>query len=364
MSSTPTNLTNLSNFSPKSFWSKPEGTPGKIIAGIAAVAGLWGLYIALPFLITLVSNLIYLGALVLALVLGVMIVMNPTVQNLVKNIFQSFCRLIATCYTTIDPIGILKNNLDDMRKAKAELDQTIQRFAGSDNKLVTKIAQKTATVQQYGAQVAAAERKIAATNDADEKERLSLAKETMEEKAGLEMTGIQQLTQLEAQTRDMLDKFRHWSRVSDAKIDRTAAKVEFYTEQRGMILDAQKTLSVGQRILRGNPQELALVDGAIDFLSDEAARTVGEIQEFNRFSEKELTNIDIENSANADLARQKFAAFGIKLDQDAAKPSAVQQLEAAMAGAKAITLPSGSVMSKTTAAGSQSPTGDYNQLFK
>ena len=364
MSSTPTNLSNLSNFSPKSFWSKPEGTPGKFIMAIAALAGGWGLYLALPFLITLVSNLIYLGALVLALVLGVLIVMNPTVQNLVKNIFQSICRGIATVYTTIDPIGILKNNLDDMRKAKAELDQTIQRFAGSDNKLVTKIAQKTALVQQLGAQVAAAERKANSTADPDEKERITLAKETMEQKAGLEMTGIQQLTQLEAQTHDMLDKFRHWSRVSDAKIDRTAAKVDFYSEQRDAILDAQKVLSVGQRILRGNPEELKLVDGAIDFLSDEAARTVGEIQEFNRFSEKELTNIDIENTANADIARKKFAEFGIKLDNDAAKPSAVQQLEAAMSGASApISMPNGSVMGKTAAVGSQSGTTDYNDLF-
>jgi hypothetical protein len=63
------------------------------------------------------------------------VVMNGTVQNLAKNIFQSICRGIAMIYTTIDPIGILKNNLDDMRKAKAELDQTIQRFSGSDNKL-------------------------------------------------------------------------------------------------------------------------------------------------------------------------------------------------------------------------------------
>ena len=34
------------------------------------------------------------------------------------------------------------------------------------------------------------------------------------------------------QTADMLEKFRHWSRVSDAKIDRMKIKVDFYAAQR------------------------------------------------------------------------------------------------------------------------------------
>src|SRR5271157_1962295 len=114
MSTTPSSLPSLSNFNPKSFWKKPEGKPGMILAAIAAAAGAYGLYLALPFLITLVSNMIELGILVGVLVGMIALVMNGTVQTLAKNIFQSICRGIATMYTTIDPIGILKNQLDDM----------------------------------------------------------------------------------------------------------------------------------------------------------------------------------------------------------------------------------------------------------
>src|SRR5271157_6291039 len=121
MSTPPSSLSSLSNFSPKSFWSKPEGKPGTIIAAVAALAGAYGLYLALPFLITFVTNIWTLLALAVPLVVLVGLVMNGTVQTLAKNIFQSICRGIATVYTTIDPIGILKNQLDDMRKAKGEL---------------------------------------------------------------------------------------------------------------------------------------------------------------------------------------------------------------------------------------------------
>ena len=364
MATSPT-VPSFSNFSPKSFWSKPEGKPGMILAAAAAIAGAYGLYLALPFLITLTENLILLGVLVGVLIGGVALVMNGTVQTLAKNIFQSVCRGIATMYTTIDPIGILKNQLDDMKKAKAELDQTIQRFAGSDNNLKTNIAKKNAEISQLMAQSQAAARMLTTKTDPLEKERIQLQKETYEQKAGLLMQAVQQLQALENQTHDMLDKFRHWSQVSDAKIDRTAMKVEIFAEQRKMILDAKRTLGVGMRLLKGDPEQLKLVDGAIEFLTEDAARTLGEIQEFNRFSDKMLTDIDIENSANAELARQKFADMSNKLEASANRPSAVDQLQQALAGATPISIPTTPVVGRGVGAGSTGNvgSGDYNDLF-
>ena len=70
------------------------------------------------------------------------VVFNGTVRTLAKNIFQLICRGIAVLYTTVDPIGILKNNLDDMKKEFRNLLQTIQRFSGSDQKLKDKIKDK------------------------------------------------------------------------------------------------------------------------------------------------------------------------------------------------------------------------------
>src|SRR5271155_1135806 len=121
MSTTPSSL---SNFSPKSFWSKPEGKPGMVLMAAAVAAAGVGLYFALPFLITLVTNLLTLCLLGGALVGLIALVMNGTMQSLTKNIFQSICRGIAMAYTTIDPIGILKNQVDDMVKAKNDLDMT------------------------------------------------------------------------------------------------------------------------------------------------------------------------------------------------------------------------------------------------
>ena len=368
--SSPSVTPSLSNFSPKSFWNKPEGKPGMILMAAMAAAGAYGLYLALPFLITLVTNTIYLGVLVGVLIAMIYVVMNGTVQTLAKNIFQSACRLIARAYTEIDPIGILRNQLDDMVKAKRQLDDTIQKFAGSDQKLTGKISTKQALIQQLLAKAQELRNRIAqgrAKNN-DEAETWKLQAETWESQAGLENQGMEQLQSLETTTAEMLDKFRHWSRVSDAKIDRMKIKVDFYAAQREAILEAQKVLGIGMRLLKGDPEQLKLVDGALDFLTDEASRTVGEIQEFNRESDKMLLDIDVENSANAAQARAKFMKdFSNKLDADANKPSAVQQLEQALATSGTVpSIPSSPVIGRGTAVsgtGSQG-SGDYNDLFK
>jgi hypothetical protein len=370
MATSPT-VPDFSNFSPKSFFSKPEGKPGMILMAALGIAGMYGLYLALPFLITLVTNLLTLCLLVGALVGLIALVMNGTVQTLAKNIFQSICRGIATMYTTIDPIGILKNQLDDMKKAKAELDQTIQRFAGSDNNLRTNIARKTAEINQLMAQSQQAGRMLATEQDPLKKERIQLQKETYEQKAGMLMGFVKQLQDLETQTNDMLNKFRHWSQVSDAKIERTEIKVEIFAEQRKAILDAKSTLHAGIRILKGDPEQLKLVDGAIEYLQEDAARTLGEIQEFNRYSDKLLTDIDIENGANAEMARQKFAEFSCKIEESSNRPSAVdseqmRQMQAAITGSPVPTTIPNAGVGRGVGAGTTGSTGsgDYNDLFR
>jgi hypothetical protein len=127
------------------------------------------------------------------------------------------------------------------------------------------------------------------------------------------MQGVKQLQALEAQTSTMLHTFQHWSQIADSKIQRTENKVSFLAEQRKMILDAKATLGVGQRLLRGNPEQLKMVDMALDYLEEDTSRTLGEIKEFSRYTDKLLTDDQIESGAAADEAAAKFAEFNQKL---------------------------------------------------
>jgi phage shock protein A len=324
---TPSFSSGLPPHSPKSFWKRPEGPFGMVVLVALIVGGIVGLYVVLPFLIALLTNTLYAGALVAVLAAVLWLVFNPTFRTAVKNLFQNTVRWFASWVVETDPIGILRNNLDDMKKEKADLDQTLQRFAGSDEKLQRSIAAKNDEINALGHKAAKAEQMANASRDAMERERLQLERQTFLEKAGLLMQGVKQLQALEEQTSKMLSTFQHWSQIADSKIQRTENKVGFLAEQRKMILDAKATLGVGQRLLRGSPEQLKMVDMAIDYLEEDTARTLGEIREFSRYTDRLLTDEQIESGAAADEAAAKFAEFNQKLLTSGSQPSMADMVQ-------------------------------------
>ncbi len=359
---TPNFTQNLQNYTPKSFWKRPEGPFGMVVLAALILGGGFVLYVILPYLITLLQDTLHAVALGAVLVAILWLVFNPTFRTAVSNLFQNVVRFFASWVVETDPIGILRNNLDDMKKAKFNLDQTLQRFAGSDERLQRSIAAKSDEINNLGHKAAKAQQMAAAATDPMEKERLSLEGQTFLEQAGMLMQGVKQLQALEEQTGKMLKTFQHWSQIADSKIQRTENKVNFLAEQRKMILDAKATLGVGQQLLRGNPEQLKMVDMALDYLEDDTSRTLGEIREFSRYTDKLLTDDQIESGAAADEAAAKFAEFNQKL-----LTSGNQATGADMIQIPGVETPQPLKMPTTlssVAASSAKSGSDYDNMFK
>jgi len=359
---TPNFTQNLQGYTPKSFWKRPEGPFGVVVLVALIIGGCVGLYVILPFLITLLTNTLYAGALAAMLVAILWLAFNPTFRNAVKNLFENTVRWFASWVVETDPIGILRNNLDDMKKAKYNLDQTLQRFAGSDERLQRSIAAKNDEITTLGHKAAKAQQMAAAASDPMEKERLSLEGQTFLEQAGMLMQGVKQLQALEDQTGKMLKTFQHWSQIADSKIQRTENKVNFLAEQRKMILDAKATLGVGQQLLRGNPEQLKMVDMALDYLEDDTSRTLGEIREFSRYTDKLLTDDQIESGAAADEAAARFAEFNQKLLTSGNQATGADQIQIpGVETPQPLKMPT--TLSSVKASSAKSA-GDYDNMFK
>jgi hypothetical protein len=353
---------NLQGYSPKSFWKKPEGPFGMVALGALVLGGAYGLYVMLPYIITLLQDTIKATVLGVVLIAILWLAFNPTFQTAVRNLFQNFVRFFASWVVETDPIGILRNNLDDMKKAKYSLDQTLQRFAGSDERLQRSIAAKGDEINNLGRKAAKAKQMAAAATDPMEKERLGLESQTFLEQAGMLMQGVKQLQALEDQTSKMLKTFQHWSQIADSKITRTENKVNFLAEQRKMILDAKATLGVGQQLLRGNPEQLKMVDMALEYLEDDTSRTLGEIKEFSRYTDKLLTDDQIESGAAADEAAAKFAEFNQKLLTSGNASSGADMIHIpGMEAPAPLKMPT--TLASVTAA-SAKPDSDYDNMFK
>jgi hypothetical protein len=358
---TPSFTQNLQGYTPRSFWKRPEGPFGVVILIALIAGGCVGLYVILPYLITLLTDTLHAAYLAAALIAVFWLVFNPTFRTAIKNLFQNVVRWIASWVVETDPIGILRNNLDDMKKAKYNLDQTLQRFSGSDERLQRNIAAKSDEINTLGRKAAKAEQMAAAAADPLERERLSLERQTFLEQAGMLMQGVKQLQALEEQTSKMLQTFQHWSQIADSKIQRTENKVNFLAEQRKMILDAKATLGVGQQLLRGNPEQLKMVDMALEYLEDDTSRTLGEIREFSRYTDKLLTEDQIESGAAADEAAAKFAEFNQKLLTAGNQPAGADLIHIpGMAASEHAKIPT--VLSSVAAQSTKD--SDYDNMFK
>jgi len=359
---TPNFTQNIQNYTPKSFWKRPEGPFGMMVLAALIIAGAWGFYAILPFLITLLTDTLHMVVLAAILIAILWLVFNPTFRTAVSNLFQNTVRFFASWVVETDPIGILRNNLDDMKKAKYNLDQTLQRFAGSDERLQRSIAAKSDEINGLGHKAAKAEQMANAASDPMEKERLQLERQTFLEQAGMLMQGVKQLQALEDQTSKMLKTFQHWSQISDSKIQRTENKVNFLAEQRKMILDAKATLGMGQQLLRGNPDQLKMVDMALDYLEDDTSRTLGEIREFSRYTDKLLTDDQIESGAAADEAAAKFAEFNQKLLTSGNQSTGADLIHIpGMEAPEPVKMPT---TLASVAASSAKSASDYDNMFK
>ena len=86
---TPNFTQNLQNYTPKSFWKRPEGPFGMVVLAALILGGAFGLYVILPYLITLLQDTLHAVALGAVLVAILWLVFNPTFRTAVSNLFQN-----------------------------------------------------------------------------------------------------------------------------------------------------------------------------------------------------------------------------------------------------------------------------------
>ena len=82
----------LQPLKPKGFWERPEGVAGGLFMAAIVLGGGFLLYKALPTLINLAENTLYLAGMLAALAGVVYVVLDPKMRNLVWSMYKSVMR--------------------------------------------------------------------------------------------------------------------------------------------------------------------------------------------------------------------------------------------------------------------------------
>lgn len=274
----------MNDITPKSFWERPEGKTGTIVLAGLVVGGAILLFKILPFLIVLLQNAIHatiLGAVLLAIFY---VATDPKFQIMVSTLYKLTMRWLTGIVITLDPIAILKNYVDDLKKNRAKMNEQLNNLKGRIKQLQTLIEQ----------------------NNRDIQNNISLAEQAKKK-------GIREVTTVKARKAGRLKdsnitlqalykKMEILYRVLSKMYDTAGYVIEDLDDQVKVKEQEYKALKAGYSafksalsIISGDPDKKAMFDQANDYLVEDYGRKIGEIERFMEISSTFMDSVDIQN---------------------------------------------------------------------
>jgi predicted nucleic acid-binding Zn-ribbon protein len=268
---------------PKSFWKRPEGVTGTIIL-IALIAGAGYLLVQfLPALIALTSNLLYLTLMLLVLGAIVYMILDPKMRTLVGYMYKSIMRGITSIFVTIDPIGILKNYVDDLKDNLGKMSKQIGNLRGQMRKIADMMESNEKEIEQnlliakkareQGNQkhMMLSSRKAARLQDSNEK--------------------YQKLHQkMEILYRVLSKMYQN----SEILLEDTQDQVKLKEQERKAIRASHGAMKSAMSVLSGDKDKRAMFDQALEVIADDVASKVGEMERFMEMSSSFMDSVDLQ----------------------------------------------------------------------
>ncbi len=291
-----------SSFKPKSFWSRPEGTTGAVfLAGILGLIG-YGLFSYSGAILAMLGNT--LGIVVVLGILGAIIYMalDPKMRALVSYLYKSVMRSITGMFVTIDPIGILKNYIEDLEKNLKNMGTQIGNLKGQMRKLKTIVednekeinnnmllARKAKELNNQQAMLLSS-RKAARLQESNEKYLALHSKMTV--------------------------LYRVLSKMysnSEVLLEDTRDQVKVKEQEYKAIKTSHSAMRGAMSIIKGDADRRAMFDQAMEYVADDVANKVGEMERFMEMSSDFMNSIDLQNGV--------FEEQGMKMLEEYEKKS-------------------------------------------
>ena len=287
---------------PKSFWSRPEGKTGGLFL-LLILGGLGFLAVTnLAAIVTFASNLLGLVATIAVLGAIIYMALDPKMRALVGYMYKSVMRWITGVFVTIDPIGILKNYVDDLSKNLKKMGKQIGALRGQMRKIKGMMIDNNKDIEQNmliarkakeqgnQKQLMLSSRKAARLKDSNDKY------EKLHKKMGLL---YKVLTKMYANSEILLED--------------TKDQVKVKEQERKAIRASHSAMKSAMSIISGDGDKRAMFDQALEVIADDVAHKVGEMEQFMELSATFMESVDLQNGI--------FEEQGLKMLEEYEKKS-------------------------------------------
>ena len=293
----------------KSFWSRPEGKTGMIFIVLAAAALVYGWGQIVPFIVSMLADTLHM--VYLAAILGA--ILFVIFSSRTHLMFRLLMRAITGMIINIDPIGILKDHLSQMRKRRDVMSQQISNVSGQIQYLKN-IIDKNQAMANENMRLAAHAKKIATTTaDQNEQLRMALQMKAKANQAGRLQKSNLSYQQLLGKLQNIYDLLSKWAVHIDFYIEDTDNEVKQAEIEYKTINTAYRAYRTALAVIKGTGDEKELYNETMEKLAEEAGRKLGEMEDFQRLAQNFMDTIDLENGAVETEALEKLDAYEQKL---------------------------------------------------
>ncbi|HET9932673.1 MAG TPA: hypothetical protein VFQ35_18345 [Polyangiaceae bacterium] len=296
-------MSNLTVNSPKSFLQRPEGKVGAAMS-VALVAALgYGAYVVLPVLITLVTNVLYLGALCAALGGALYLCLDRRVRAFLSYAYRAFWRWLVGRVIEIDPIGIMKSHIAELGNKLTVMREQLGALHGQVRQIERVMQENSA--QRDGAMQLALTAKGAP-------EHASAGRLSARRAVKLEESN-DNLATMKAQLEALFRVLKKLYDASEMVLSDMQSTVDIKSRERASMKAAYSVYRSAFAILQGESEGREMYDRALEFLNEDYAQKLGEIEMFMDFSDGLIKGADLQKLSYDVEAARKLDAWEARL---------------------------------------------------
>ena len=289
-------------FKSKSFWSRPEGTTGALF--LAAIFGGVGylVFTKMAAITAFIGGTIGLVASLLVLGAIIYMVLDPKMRTLVGYMYKSIMRWVTGIFVTIDPVGILKNYIDDLKDNLKKMSSQIGSLKGQMRKLKTIVAENNSEIEKNMAIARKAKQM------GDQKNMMLSSR-----KAARLKESNTKYSQLHSKMSILYKVLSKMYTNSEILLEDTVDQVKVKEQERKAIRASHSAMSSAMSIIKGDGDKRAMFDQAMEVIADDVSNKVGEMERFMEMSSDFMNSVDLQNGV--------FEEQGLKMLEEYEKKS-------------------------------------------
>ncbi len=251
---------------------------GLLVGGGILLGGAWQAVLAL------VANPFYLAGMLAVLGAVVFTVLDPKMRNLVWYLYKSVMRWLTGIFVKIDPISILKSYIEDLEETLKKMSRQIGALRGQMRQLKGTMDANNADIQKNMAVAEQSKKK-----GDDKNLALSARKAGRLQEANAKYEVL--YTRMEVLYRILTKMYENSEIVLEDTKDQVTVKEQEYRA----IHASHSAIQSAMSILKGDPDQRAMFDRALEALADDVSNKVGEMQRFMDTSRNLMASIDLQS---------------------------------------------------------------------